>query len=218
MATIAVIDFETNGQMPDQGGRPTEIAVALLSGGRVVGRFQSLMNSQVWISPFVEELTGITNSMARAAPPARQVMAKARDFVDARPMAAHNAAFDSKFWDCEMRRLDSNHTKTEFVCTMLLARRVWPDAPNHKLGTLAELLRLPQTGRAHRAMADTEMACGVLMRIREALRKRHGIHEPPFDLLCELARAPAKKFEQTALDWAGGNIKAQTAPGGHEPH
>ena len=41
--TVAVIDFETTGLSPTMGDRATEIAIVLLEGGRVVGRYQSLM-------------------------------------------------------------------------------------------------------------------------------------------------------------------------------
>src|SRR5205085_2249324 len=70
---IAVIDFETTGLSPAQGDRATEIAIVLLEGTQVVGRFQSLMNAGVRVSPFIEAYTGISNQMIRAAPPAAEV-------------------------------------------------------------------------------------------------------------------------------------------------
>ncbi|HRO80128.1 MAG TPA: exonuclease domain-containing protein, partial [Alicycliphilus denitrificans] len=59
---IAVIDFETTGMMPAQGARATEVAIVLVEGGHVVERFQSLMQTGVWIPPFITRLTGITNA------------------------------------------------------------------------------------------------------------------------------------------------------------
>ena len=70
MQTLAVIDFETTGSSPAQGGRATEIAAVLVQGGRIVGRFQSLMNSGAWVPPFIQQLTGISNEMLADAPPA----------------------------------------------------------------------------------------------------------------------------------------------------
>ncbi len=77
MPRIAVIDFETTGLSPAMGDRATEIAIVMLEGGAVAGRFQSLMNAGVPISPFIESFTGISNAMVRAAPPASGVMAAA---------------------------------------------------------------------------------------------------------------------------------------------
>ena len=54
MDTVAVIDFETTGISPDAGARATEIAAVLLRDGRVVGRYQSLMNAGAYVPPFIE--------------------------------------------------------------------------------------------------------------------------------------------------------------------
>ena len=64
---IAVIDFETTGMSPAQGARPTEIGVAMIEGGRIVARYQSLMNAGAWVPPFIEQLTGISNAMLAGA-------------------------------------------------------------------------------------------------------------------------------------------------------
>jgi DNA polymerase-3 subunit epsilon len=68
MDPIAVIDFETTGISPDQGDRVTEVAIVLVENGRVVDRYQSLMNAGVRIPSFITQLTGISNSMVAAAP------------------------------------------------------------------------------------------------------------------------------------------------------
>lgn len=203
MQTIAILDFETNGDPVDRGGRATEIAIILLSGRKVVGRYQSLMKTDAWINPFVEELTGITNEMIQDAPTARKVMNHALDFVGDYPLVAHNSAFDEKFWDFEAARIGrARQPGQKFACTMKLARRFYPDAPNHKLGTLAELLRLPKTGRAHRAMADTEMATGLLYRIQEGLRARHGLVDAPHELLARAQSFPRKDFDKSVAKLA----------------
>ncbi|MCC7060652.1 MAG: 3'-5' exonuclease, partial [Burkholderiaceae bacterium] len=54
MDTVAVIDFETTGMSAEAGARATEIGVVLLRHGRIVGRYQSLMNAGVWVPPFIE--------------------------------------------------------------------------------------------------------------------------------------------------------------------
>lgn len=163
-AAIAVIDFETTGMTPAQGARATEVAIVLLEQGRVVDRFQSLMQTGAWVSPFITELTGITNAMLRTAPPAAEVMRDAARFVGAAPMVAHNASFDSKFWQAELA-LAGEAAPQLFACTVLLSRRIYPQAPSHSLGNLARYLHLPSTGRAHRALADAEMAAALLARM-----------------------------------------------------
>ena len=102
MEVVAVIDFETTGLSPAQGKRATEIAAVIVEDGRIVDRYQSLMNTGVRIPAFIEALTGISNTMIRQAPPAAEVMHAVADFVGDYPLVAHNAAFDCKFWDAEL--------------------------------------------------------------------------------------------------------------------
>ena len=168
METIAVIDFETTGISPGQGARATEIAAVLVQGGQIVGRFQSLMNSGAWVPPFIEQLTGISNAMLRAAPPARAVMREVAQFTRGCPLVAHNAAFDRGFWNAELERADCEADAAQaFACTVLLSRRLYPQAANHRLGTLAAYHRLPAAGRAHRALADAKTTAHLLLRMQQ---------------------------------------------------
>ncbi|GKS83072.1 3'-5' exonuclease [Acidovorax sp. SUPP1855] len=187
MSLIAVIDFETTGISPGQGARATEVAIVLLDNGQVVDRFQSLMNAGAWIPPFITQLTGITNAMVAAAPDAEQVMREAARFVGDTPMVAHNASFDSKFWAAELQCADLPAPHA-FACTVLLSRRLYPEAPSHKLGSIVGHLDLPLAERAHRALADAEMAAALLGRIQHDLRTRWGVADPAHALLMGLQR------------------------------
>ena len=173
MQTIAVIDFETTGLSPAQGARATEIAAVLVQGGQIVGRFQSLMNTGAWVPPFIEHLTGITNRMLHAAPPARAVMHEVARFTKGCPLVAHNAAFDRAFWQAERAQAECEPDAAQaFACTLLLSRRLYPHADNHRLGTLAKLHALPSAGRAHRALADAQVTAHLLLRMQRDVRER----------------------------------------------
>ena len=193
MNPVAVIDFETTGLSPAMGDRATEIAIVVLEGSKVVGRFQSLMNAGVRISPFIEDYTGISNEMVRAAPPAAEVMAQALRFVQDAPMVAHNASFDQRFWAAELGRLGQDaKTDHSFACTMLLSRRLYPQAGSYRLGSLASFHALPSAGRAHRAMADAEMAASLLSRIQDDIRREYEVEHAPHELLVKLQRCQRK--------------------------
>ncbi len=185
MEAVAVIDFETTGLSPDLGDRATEIAAVIVRDGRVVDRYQSLMNAGVRIPPFIEALTGISDAMVRRAPPAAEVIRAVADFVGDLPLVAHNASFDRRFWDAELARV-RRRRQQEFACSMLVARRVFPDAPSHKLGVLAEYTGLPDTGRHHRALADAELAALLLLRMEEELRRQYRVGEVTHALLREI--------------------------------
>lgn len=194
-STIAVIDFETTGMTPAQGARATEVAIVLVQDGQVVDRFQSLMRTGVWIPPFITQLTGITNAMVAEAPAAESVMRDAARFVGDAPMVAHNAAFDSKFWGHELAHADLPAPHA-FACTVLLSRRLYPHAPSHKLGHIVDHLGLPRAGRAHRALADAEMAASLLTRMQHDLRAHWRVERPDHALLSTLQRCAKPKVGQ----------------------
>lgn len=189
-ATVAVIDFETTGMSPAQGARATEIAVVLVREGRVVDRYASLMRSGVRVPPFIEQLTGISNRMLATAPPADAVMREVADFTRNCALVAHNAAFDRGFWRHEMALSGAAQADdAPFGCTLLLSRRLYPQAPNHRLGTLAQWHGIAWAGRAHRALADAEVAAELWLRIVHDVQRRYAA-SVPFGLLCALQRTP----------------------------
>ena len=201
METLAVIDFETTGLSPAQGARATEIAAVLVAGGQVVGRFQSLMNSGAWVPPYIEQLTGISNAMLQAAPPARAVMHEVMRFTRGCPLVAHNAAFDRGFWLAEAAGAECEPDAAHrFACTLLLSRRLYPQAPNHRLGTLAALHRLLDQGRAHRALADALTTAQLLLKLQQDLGERHvaALAGRPVShaLLCEVQRTPRTQLKR----------------------
>ncbi|MNP43376.1 DNA polymerase III PolC-type [compost metagenome] len=151
------------------------------------------MNAGVPVPGFVASLTGITTAMVRSAPPVAQVMNEVAEFVGGTPLLAHNASFDQKFWDYELAQIRRSRSQS-FACSMLLARRLMPSAPNHKLGTLTRWANLPDTGKAHRAMADAEMAANLLQHLATELRQTHGLGQVSHQLLCTLQKVPAAKI------------------------
>ena len=189
------------------GDRATEIAIVLVQGDKVVDRYQSLMNAGVRVSGFIEAYTGISNAMLATAPPVGKVMAEAARFVGNAPMVAHNASFDQKFWVAELGRVgvDARHA---FACTMLVSRRLYPQAPNHKLGSLVDFHRLPRFGQAHRALADAEMAAALLCQIRNDLESRFGVPRPEHELLVKVQKCAKHKIGEMVK----GHAAARVAP------
>ncbi len=193
---MAVIDFETTGMSPTYGDRATEVAIVMTEGGRIVDRFQSLMNAGVPIPPFIESLTGISNAMLADAPTPAEAMRAAAHFVGDTPLVAHNASFDRRFWSGELA-LAGLSASQPFACTVLLSRRLYPQASSHKLSSLARWLRIERSGQAHRALSDAEVTAELLLRILEALREHHGIADPDHDFLMRLqacSKAGLPKF------------------------
>lgn len=198
----AVIDFETTGLSPGMGARPTEIAIVLIDGETIIDRYQSLMNPGVPIPYDIQRLTGITDKMVKVAPPVESVMHEAAEFVDLHPLVAHNAAFDCKFWDMELHQI-GRQRQQEFICSLLLARRIFPEASNHKLGTLVQSLGLPSTGRYHRALADAEATAYLLLRIESELMHRFHLSAVSHELLLSIQKAHRSKLASCVRRYQG---------------
>ncbi|MFM8575421.1 MAG: exonuclease domain-containing protein, partial [Limnohabitans sp.] len=91
----------------------------------------------------------------------------------------------------------------------LLSRRLYPEAPNHKLGTLAEWFDLPASGRAHRALADAEVAAHLLARMQHDLAHQHGWGQTDAALLMQLqrtAKARVRDFLRSAAQPSAGPL------------
>ncbi|KKI37484.1 DNA polymerase III subunit epsilon [Burkholderia vietnamiensis] len=192
MQTVAVLDFETTGLSPALGDRATEIAVILLRDGQIVDRYHSLMNAGRRIPSDVVALTGITNDMIASAPAVSKVMKEAAAFVGNHPVVAHNAGFDKRFWEAELGILDVS-AEQSFACTLLVARRIYPHAQSHRLSSLAEMLRLPKSGRAHRAMVDAETAGHLWCRLQRDISETYGLDPVDHALMARLQRTSKAK-------------------------
>ena len=193
--TCIVFDFETTGLSPAQGDRSIEIGAVRLEGGVPVDRFQALMHPGMPVSSFIEEYTGISNAMLSEAEPCEVVMERFADFAQGHHLVAHNASFDRRFLEAEYARIGRT-AGGSLACSLLAARRLCPDAPNHRLGTLVDHLSLPTDGTYHRALADAEMTAALWLRLLDNLAAR-GPRDVSFSSmvrLCQTSKADLGKL------------------------
>ena len=190
--SVIVLDFETTGLSPQYGDRAIEIGAVLIENNIIADRFQSLMNPGFRISSFIESYTGISNDMVESAPPCEEVMEQFTEFIGNYPLVAHNASFDRKFLDSELEFIgkSSNHNMT---CSMLAARRVYPDAPNHRLGTLVRYCGIYTDGTFHRALADAEMTGHLWISMIDEIKDSFGLNHVSFDLMRKLSKVTKAK-------------------------
>jgi len=198
--TVVVLDFETTGLSPDYGDRAIEIGAVRIENGEIVDRFQELMNPGRRIDSFIEGYTGITNGMLKDAPPCKEVMHKFADFINGYNLVAHNASFDKRFLDSELDKI-SMHYSGQFVCSMLMARRIYQDAPNHKLGTLVEYTNIPIDGVFHRALYDSEMTTKLWLAMLGNISEQYDIESIPFKLTQRLTKMPRHDVRKFLQRW-----------------
>lgn len=170
--TVVVLDFETTGLRADLGDRVTEVAALRLHGGQVVARYETLVNCDVRVPLHIKQFTGITQDMVDSGAPPTQAFSALLNFIGDDPVISHNAAFDQGFLDCECERLQFIRSTDDFICTVQLARALFPELPCHALGALASRFGLPYV-KAHRAGADAQATINVLMYLTAVIRERY---------------------------------------------
>jgi DNA polymerase III subunit epsilon len=162
-ADVVVVDVETTGLAPDQA-TIIEIGAVRLSGGQVTGEFFSLVNPATEIPPDITDLTGITDAMVAAAPPAAVALSAFLAFARGAVLAAHNAPFDLAFLTSGCRASGLAWPAAAVLDTAVLARLLLrPDqVPDCKLATLAGYFTVATTP-CHRALADAQATGEVLL-------------------------------------------------------
>ncbi len=199
--TVVVLDFETTGMSPSMGDRPIEVGAVKISQGIIIERFQQLMNPGCFVDSFIEDFTGITNKMLRDAPPCYEVMESFAHFIEGYNLVAHNASFDKRFLDAEFERIGCHYSGL-FSCSMLVSRRLYQNAFNHKLHTLVEYKNIPTDGVFHRALADAEMTGLLWVAMLEDIVNQYGIYEVPFSLMNKLSRTPKATVNKLLFEYS----------------
>jgi DNA polymerase-3 subunit epsilon len=77
-----------------------------------------------------------------------------------------------------------------------VARRVYPEAPNHRLETLIRHVRIEATGQYHRALADAEMTALLWLRMEHKLQSDFDLPEVPLELMQRIQTAPCKALDK----------------------
>lgn len=166
--TFVAFDTETSGAFP-VGNEIVEMGAVKWRNGEILDRFQVLLKPSVPMTDFIIGIHGITNEMVADAPKVDAVLAKFMEFLGDAVLVAHHAPFDLGFLVYDLERLKMKIPTAPVLCTSLLARRLIPESPNHKLQTLVGVLELG-ANTAHRALDDA-ISC---QRLAEVCFKRCG--------------------------------------------
>ncbi|MGI8556564.1 MAG: 3'-5' exonuclease [Pyrinomonadaceae bacterium] len=150
---FVVFDLETTGAKCPPC-RVTEIGAYRIRRGEIVAEFQTLVNPETSIPPFITQLTGISNAMVRDAPRFAEIASGFLDFIGDACLVAHNAHFDMRFLNHEIGRVHRDYrVANQHLCTVQLSRKLLPHIENHRLHTVAEYYSIYIKNR-HRAADD----------------------------------------------------------------
>jgi DNA polymerase III subunit epsilon len=166
-AVFAVVDVETTGSRPAGGDRITEIAVVVVGPrGRIETACDLLVNPERPIPPAVTRLTRITDVMVRDRPLFPEIVDDVLSALAGRIFVAHNAQFDWRFVEAEIRRARDLKLDGPRVCTVRLARRLVPEVKHRGLDSLSRYFGVDIDQR-HRAGPDARGTARILLRLLE---------------------------------------------------
>lgn len=161
-----VFDLETTGVSP-YNDEVIEISAVKARKGKVVEEFSELVNPKRTIPFAASRVNNITDDMVSDAPFFDEVLRHFLEFVGEDVLVGHNIqSFDMKFIYRDCERYFHQLITNDYVDTLILAKRCFPEWRHRRLGDLADYYGISTQG-AHRALAD----CRMNQRVFELLGK-----------------------------------------------
>lgn len=147
-----VLDLETTGLSPVYN-EIIEVGAIKIRDGKIADQFNAFCKPENPIPYFITDLTGITNEMVKDAPSIKTVLKQVEDFVGEEIIVGHNVNFDINFiYEKNVEHFGKPFTNN-FIDTMRISRKLYPELPHHRLSDLTKHLHIKQEG-AHRAVDD----------------------------------------------------------------
>ena len=167
-AEFSVIDVETTG-LSAKSNRVIEIGLVKVRNYKIVERYESLINPGSYLPGFITQLTGITDDDVVNAPFFSDIVEDLKHFIGETIICGHNLSFDSSFIKYEFLRNGEEPLYNEQVCTLKLARRIFPDLKSKSLSSVTKHLKL-RNKSVHRALGDAEVTARILIKIIKQLK------------------------------------------------
>lgn len=167
---ITAIDFETTSI---NSPRATEIGlVALDDDLNPVAKFETLIKPTRSVGSRSLLVSRLSLEQINSANPFLAHWSDIHPFLNNRVIVAHNAEFKLKILQAELEEMGIAKIPP-FICTCLLARRIYPKIPTHRLRFLGSVLEVDLESLAsrigiqpnpHRALSDA-LVCGGLLKV-----------------------------------------------------
>jgi len=154
--SFIALDVETTG-LDIEKDEIINIALVHFENGNVTGNIDFLVKPQKEIPTFVKYLTGISQSELNEAKSFKEIAPQILEFINGKPIVAHNVAFDSKLFTLALSRNGFKNHEFVFWDSLAIAQAAWT-YESHKLVNLIKQLNI-EVSASHRALPDAE-ACG----------------------------------------------------------
>lgn len=172
-AEFCFLDVETTGLSPSENN-VIEIGAVKVSKLRVGKKMSTFINPVRDIPFYITQLTGITNQDVTDAPLFEEIAVPVKEFVGETIIGGHNFAFDNSFLKKEYMYSGEEYFKNPQVCTLRIARRLYPALKSKSLGNVAHYLNL-KNPNAHRALGDALVTARIFIKMVKELKEKEGI-------------------------------------------
>ena len=163
MNDYVVYDIETTG-LNSKTDEIIEIAAIRIKNGKIVDEYDSLVCPNIDIPNRVTKLTGITDLMVSNAKSINTVILEFMEFIGEDIVVGHNIkTFDNHF----IARFNSGCFSNDYIDTLFIAKKLYPELNTKKISTLIEYLNIDSTEPQHRALND----CRYEYKIYELMKK-----------------------------------------------
>lgn len=160
---LAFVDVETTGMRPTYD-RIIEIGIVRVENDKVVAKFNKLLNPNQHLSPFIQQLTGITSAELQEAESFYDIKDEVAELLDDALFVAHNVRFDYGFVRSELKRHGLPFTAKQ-LCTVKLSRHLYPTYRKHNLTALINRHGF-ECERRHRAFDDAHVLWQFYQKVR----------------------------------------------------
>lgn len=161
------LDIETTGLDPRTGDKIVEIAVVeLINKVKTGNHFHSYVNPRREVPQEAFRIHGLSTEFLQDKPIFDHVARKFLDFIKDDQIIIHNAAFDTKFINHELKILGlPSLNMDKVVDSLAIARKKFPGA-QASLDALCKRFGIDLSRRTkHGALLDTELLCDVYVEL-----------------------------------------------------
>jgi len=162
-----VLDTETTGFEPEQGDRIVEIGCVELLNHMPTGRtYHQYINPERAMPNEAFEVHGLGDEFLRDKPVFAKIAQDFLEFVGDARLVIHNASFDMKFLNAELRWLKLPQLPFEQALdTLAIARKKFPGSPA-SLDALCRRFSIDNSSRTlHGALLDSEILAEVYLEL-----------------------------------------------------
>jgi DNA polymerase-3 subunit epsilon len=162
-----VLDTETTGFEPNDGHRLVEIGCLELINHIPTGRvFHTYINPEREVPEEAFSVHGLSYEFLKDHPLFKDVVSLFLEFIEDTPLVIHNAKFDMKFINAELKTFGSPEIPfNRAIDTLTLARQKFPGSPA-SLDALCKRFNVDNTGREkHGALLDAELLAQVYLEL-----------------------------------------------------